>query len=135
MTRSHNIVADGWAGASNPMPPTNTPTQKRHLKRSFFPSRTNRPTDRLTKPLMELRLRNETEANPPLDLANKTFCIADSFVHPTPYIVYCHDSQSFIIVCKRQEPIKRRFIEVFYSNYSFKKDNYANVHHLSYNYR
>ena len=52
--RGHNIVADGWAGASNPhplpMPPTNTCIKKKHLKRSFFhfltrALRTNGPTD------------------------------------------------------------------------------------------
>ena len=69
VTRGHNIVAEGWAGASNPhlhpMPPTNT--HKKHLKRLFFhfstcalltDGRTNRQTNGRTKPIIELRVRN-----------------------------------------------------------------------------
>ena len=71
VTRGHNIVADGWAGAANPHPhPTPLPTQTHTQKASktlIFPlfdsfSRTDRPTDRRTdgrtKPLIELRVRN-----------------------------------------------------------------------------
>ena len=66
VTRGHNIVADGWAGASNPhpLPMPHTHTQKKHLKRSFshFSTRVHGPTDRRTdgrtdgrtKPLIEL---------------------------------------------------------------------------------
>ena len=41
VTRGHNIVADGWAGASNPHPhpnphPTHTNIHKKYLKRLFF---------------------------------------------------------------------------------------------------
>ena len=40
VTRGHNIVADGWAGASNPhphpMPPHQHTYPKKYLKRSFF---------------------------------------------------------------------------------------------------
>ena len=74
MTRGHNIVVDGWAAASNPHPhpKSHTCMHKKHLKRSFLhfatrvhgptDQRTNGPTDgrmdRLTKPLIELRVRN-----------------------------------------------------------------------------
>ena len=69
MTRGHDIVANGWAGASNPNPhltpfPTQTHTQKA-LKRSFFHflSCVHGPTDGSmdgrTKPLIELRDRNK----------------------------------------------------------------------------
>ena len=48
VTRGHNIVADGWAGASNPYP--HSDIHKKYLKRSFFhfstrSSRTNGRTD------------------------------------------------------------------------------------------
>ena len=59
MTRGHNIVADGWAGAANPHPhptplPTPLPTQTHTQKASkmlVFPlfdswSQTDGPTDR-----------------------------------------------------------------------------------------
>ena len=62
--RGHNIVADGWAGASNPhLDPTHPPTTLKHLKRplSYFLTRahgrTDGRTDRRTKPLIELRVR------------------------------------------------------------------------------
>ena len=67
VTRGHNIVADGWAGASNPHPhPTPTPhlnLHKKYLKCSFFhfPTQlpqTEGPTDRRIKPFIELRDRN-----------------------------------------------------------------------------
>ena len=79
VTRGHNIVADGWAGASNPhphpMPPHQHTYPKKHLKCSFFhfstralrtdrqaDGRTNGQTDgwtdQRTKPLIELRVRN-----------------------------------------------------------------------------
>ena len=54
VTRGHNIVADGWAGASNPhphpMPPHQHTYPKKYLKRSFFHFstrglRTDRRTD------------------------------------------------------------------------------------------
>ena len=52
VTRGHNIVADGWAGASNPNPHHKSPTHmhKKHLKRSFphFSTRAYGPTDRPT---------------------------------------------------------------------------------------
>ena len=61
VTRGHNIVADGWAGAVNPHPhpmphPTPFPTQTHTRKASktlVFPlfdswSRTDGPTDRRT---------------------------------------------------------------------------------------
>ena len=36
VTRGHNIVADGWAGASNPhFDPTHPPTAHKHQKRSL----------------------------------------------------------------------------------------------------
>ena len=68
VTQGHNIVADRWAGASNhhphlmrPPPLTHIPIK--HLKRLFFhfstrSSRTDRRTDRRTKPLIELRVHN-----------------------------------------------------------------------------
>ena len=66
VTRDHEIVADGWAGASNPNPHPKSPTHmhKKHLKRSFphffthVHGPTDRPTDGRTKPLIELRVRN-----------------------------------------------------------------------------
>ena len=78
MTRGHNIVADGWAGAANSHPhpmlhPTPLPTQTHTLKASktlVFPlfdsltrtdRRIDRPTDRWTdrrtNPLIEMRGR------------------------------------------------------------------------------
>ena len=57
MTRGHNIVADGWAGASNPHPHPNLPQTLKHTqkvsKTLVFPrfnsmtldGRTNGPTD------------------------------------------------------------------------------------------
>ena len=68
VTRGHNIVADGWAGAANPYShptlhpipfPTQTLTQTAP-KSSFSPFSTcaDGPTDRRTKPLIELRVRN-----------------------------------------------------------------------------
>ena len=68
VTRGHNIVADGWAGASNPHPhPNQGPTLKRAQKVSktlvfnsitMTDQRTDGPTDGRTKPLIELRVRN-----------------------------------------------------------------------------
>ena len=67
MTRGHNIVADGWAGASNPHPHSKSPTHmhKKDLERSFptdVHRRTDGPTDqrtdRRTKPFTELCVRN-----------------------------------------------------------------------------
>ena len=68
VTRGHNIVADGWAGAYYPYPHPNPPptlklTQK-VSKMLIFNSitmtdqRTNGQTDGWTKPLIELRVRN-----------------------------------------------------------------------------
>ena len=78
VTRGHNIVADGWAGASNPQPhPNHTPNPSRtHLqtnkqyqlqnhKYAFFAFLTrawqlerDQRTNGRTKPLIELRVRN-----------------------------------------------------------------------------
>ena len=66
VTRGHNIVADGWAGASNPHPhpnphPTLKPTQKvsKTLVFPLFDSITmDGRTNGRTKPLVELRVRN-----------------------------------------------------------------------------
>ena len=76
MTRGHNIVADGWAGASSPLPHPNLPhtqTYTKSTKNARFSTyklndqrtdgrtdgRTDRRTDRRTKPLTELRIRNQ----------------------------------------------------------------------------
>ena len=62
VTRGHNIVADGWAGASNPHPypiPLPTLTHTKSIKNARFPTfqlddpgrtdgRTDGPTDRRT---------------------------------------------------------------------------------------
>ena len=56
VTRGHNIVADGWAGASNPLatpkPTPNTQTHTKSIKNARFPTfqlddpgRTDRRTD------------------------------------------------------------------------------------------
>ena len=86
VTQGHNIVADGWAGASNPQPhPNTTPLQHTHTytncgiinarfsrfrlehddlnmadKQTNGPTsvRWSRWTDGWTKPLIELRVRN-----------------------------------------------------------------------------
>ena len=69
VTRGHNIVADGWAGASNPHPnlkPTHKHTSILKARFSAFQlnhhgptdQRTNRPMDQQIKPLIELRVRN-----------------------------------------------------------------------------
>ena len=75
VTRGHNIVADGWAGASNPHPHPNPPPTLKHAqkvsKTLVFPlfnsmtmtdqrtnGRTDGRTDGRTKPLIELRVRN-----------------------------------------------------------------------------
>ena len=56
VTRGHNIVADGWAGAAN--------THEKLLKCLFShfltraDGRTDKPTDQRTKPPIELRVRN-----------------------------------------------------------------------------
>ena len=61
VTRSHNIVADGWAGASNPhphpKPSTHTQTADDMLIFALFDSwpRTNGPTDRWTDGWMDGR--------------------------------------------------------------------------------
>ena len=70
VTRGHNIVADGCAGAANPHPHP-IPKLKKHLKCSFshFSTRVHGPmqrpdrradgrTDGRTKPFIELRVRN-----------------------------------------------------------------------------
>ena len=57
VTRGHNIVADGWVGASNP--PDTLKHTKKNLNRSFSSfqlynlRRTNGPTDGRTRPLIE----------------------------------------------------------------------------------
>ena len=58
MTRGHNIVADGWAGASNPHPNPNPPPTLKHTQKlsktlvfPLFNSMTM--TDGWTKPLIE----------------------------------------------------------------------------------
>ena len=61
MTRGHNIVADGWAGASNPNPYLNPSSTLKHTQKvsktlvfPLFNSMTSDgPTDGQTKPLME----------------------------------------------------------------------------------
>ena len=74
VTRGHNIVADGWAGAANPHAhltprPTQPPSQHRHiekkvLKHSFSHfltrvyERTDQQTEGRTNPPLELRVRN-----------------------------------------------------------------------------
>ena len=72
VTRGHNIVADGWTGASNPHLEPHSPPHTNILKkyqncllshfstRSYGPTngRTDRRTDGPTKPLIELRVRN-----------------------------------------------------------------------------
>ena len=70
MTRGHNIVADGWAGASNshphltPIPHTQTQKASKTLVFSLIDSLTQTdgptdgPTDGRTKPLVEVRVRN-----------------------------------------------------------------------------
>ena len=74
VTRGHNIVADGWAEASNPHPHLNPPPTLKHTqkvsKTLVFPlfnsmttdRQTDGPTDQRTdgrtKPLIELRVRN-----------------------------------------------------------------------------
>ena len=70
MTRGHNIVADGWAGAANPHPhPTPLPKQiiaQKASKTLVFPlfdsnvtdKWMDRQTDGRTKPLIVLRVRN-----------------------------------------------------------------------------
>ena len=63
VTRGHNIVANGWAGASNthshPMLPIHTQkTAKTRILALFYSCpRTNRQIDRRTKPDVELRVR------------------------------------------------------------------------------
>ena len=73
--RGHNIVADGWAGASNPHPhpkphpPTHKHTIKKYLNARFptfqlddhdgpMDGPMDGQTDGRTKPLLELRVRN-----------------------------------------------------------------------------
>ena len=66
VTRGHNNVADGWAGASNPLANPNPPytlkrTQKVFNNTSFPTFRLmlmDGPTEGRTKPLIELRVRN-----------------------------------------------------------------------------
>ena len=61
VTQDHNIVSDGWTGASNPHPHPKYPTHihKMHLKRAFSHFLTHRSMDRRTnrptKPFTELR--------------------------------------------------------------------------------
>ena len=67
VTRGHNIVADGWAEASNPHPHPNPPPTLKHTQKVsetlvftlFYPiTMTDGPTDQRTKPLIELRVLN-----------------------------------------------------------------------------
>ena len=78
VTRGHNIVADGWAGASYPYPHPNLPLTLKHTQKVsltlVFPhfnsmttdQRTNGPTDQQidgrtdgrTKPLIKIRVRD-----------------------------------------------------------------------------
>ena len=78
VTWGHNIVADGWTGASNPdphpMPPPPTHLPKKTSKTLVFPlfdscvtdrrtarrtdGQTDGRTDGRTKPLIELSVRN-----------------------------------------------------------------------------
>ena len=72
VTRGHNIVADRWAGASNPHPHPNLPPTLKHTQKVFQNARfptfrlvlTDGPTDGWTDgPLdgqshLELRVRN-----------------------------------------------------------------------------
>ena len=38
MSRGHNIIADGWAGASNPHPHPNTQTYTKSIANARFPT-------------------------------------------------------------------------------------------------
>ena len=72
MTRGHNIVADGWAGAANPNPhltspqhPTYTQTYAKSTQNTRFPTfqldhpgLTDQWTNGRTKPLIDVRVRN-----------------------------------------------------------------------------
>ena len=67
VTRGHNIVVDGWAGASDPHPHPNPPPTLKHTQKvsktlvsPLFNSMTasDGPTDGQTKPLIEMRVRN-----------------------------------------------------------------------------
>ena len=62
MTQGHDIVADGWEGASNPHPHLNTQTFTKVSKTLVFPhfhhGWTDGRIDGRTKPLIELRVRN-----------------------------------------------------------------------------
>ena len=49
VTRGHNIVADGWAGASNPQPTSITQTYTKSIKNAHFQlDHHDGPTDRRT---------------------------------------------------------------------------------------
>ena len=48
VTRGHNIVADGWAGASNPRPHPNPPPTLKHTQKSIENARF--PTFKLDDP-------------------------------------------------------------------------------------
>ena len=85
VTRGHNIVADGWAGAFNPHPrPNPTPSLKHTQKisktlvfRLFKSMTSNGPTEVRTKPLRELRVRNlkgDLSHNPILNLSMDQRC-------------------------------------------------------------
>ena len=66
VTRGHNIVADGWARASNPIKPPSTPQTPLHTyihpKSSFIHFFTQSPTDQRkdgrTKPLIDSLVRD-----------------------------------------------------------------------------
>ena len=63
VTRGHNIVAEGWAGASNSHPHPMLPHQNGRFStfRLVGYGRTDGRTEGRTKPLIELRVRNEKE--------------------------------------------------------------------------
>ena len=49
VTRGHNIVADGWAGASTPQPTSNTQTYTKSIENAPFQlDHHDGPTDRRT---------------------------------------------------------------------------------------
>ena len=50
VTRGHNFVADGWAGASNPYPYPNSHPQKRVVKHARAWKRQESPSQNQTKP-------------------------------------------------------------------------------------
>ena len=66
VTRGHNIVAEGWAGASNPYPHPNPPPTLKHTQKVtktlvlplFNLMTSDGPTDGQTKRVVELRTRD-----------------------------------------------------------------------------